>query len=33
MKTNTEFKNTALAALRGHWGKAVLASVIYAAVL
>ena len=33
MKTNTELKNTALAALRGHWGKAVLASVIYAAVL
>ena len=26
MKTNTDFKNDALGALRGNWGKAVLAT-------
>ncbi len=29
MKTNTYFKDQALAALRGNWGKAVLATLIY----
>ena len=33
MRTNTEYKNAALAALKGNWAKAVLASVVYAAVL
>ena len=30
MKTNTQFKNEALAALKGNWGKAVLATLVYA---
>lgn len=29
MKTNQQFKNEALDALRGNWGKAVLATVVY----
>ena len=29
MKTNQQFKNEALAALRGHWGKAVLLTLVY----
>ena len=29
MKTNTDFKNDALDALRGNWGKAVLATLLY----
>ena len=29
MKSNTYFKDTALAALRGNWGKAVLATLVY----
>ena len=29
MKTNTQFKNEALAALKGNWGKAVLATLVY----
>ena len=29
MKTNTDFKNDALEALRGNWGKAVLAALLY----
>ena len=29
MKTNTQFKNDALAALKGNWGKAVLATLVY----
>ncbi len=29
MKTNTDFKNDALEALRGNWGKAVLATLLY----
>jgi len=29
MKTNTDFKNDALGALRGNWGKAVLATLLY----
>ena len=33
MKTNTEYKNAALAALKGNWAKAVLVSVVYAAIL
>ena len=33
MKTNTEYKNAALAALKGNWAKAVLLSVVYAAIL
>ena len=33
MKTNTEYKNAALAALKGNWGKAVLAAVIFLAVV
>ena len=32
MKTNTDFKNDALGALRGNWGKAVLATLLYALV-
>ena len=32
MKRNTDYKNAALAALKGNWGKAVLAAVIYLAV-
>ena len=32
MKRNTDYKNAALAALKGNWGKAVLATVIYMAV-
>jgi acetyl-CoA C-acetyltransferase len=30
MKTNTDFKNDALEALRGNWGKAVLTTLLYA---
>ena len=33
MKSNTDYKNAALAALKGNWGKAVLATVIYMAVI
>ena len=33
MKRNTDYKNAALAALKGNWGKAVLATVIYLAVM
>ena len=33
MKTNTEYKNAALAALKGNWAKAVLAAVIYIAIM
>ena len=33
MKRNTDYKNAALAALKGNWGKAVLATVIYMAVM
>ena len=33
MKRNTDYKNAALAALKGNWGKAVLAAVIYLAVM
>ena len=32
MKRNADYKNAALAALKGNWGKAVLATVIFAAV-
>ena len=32
MKRNTDYKNAALAVLKGNWGKAVLAAVIYMAV-
>ena len=32
MKTNTDFKNDALDALRGNWGKAVIATLLYALV-
>ena len=28
MKSNTELKNTALAALKGNWAKAILAAVL-----
>ena len=33
MKTNTEYKNAALAALKGNWAKAVLATVVFFAIL
>ena len=33
MKSNTDYKNAALAALKGNWGKGVLATVIYMAVI
>jgi len=33
MKSNTDYKNASLAALKGNWGKAVLATVIYVAIL
>ena len=33
MKRNTDYKNEALAALKGNWGKAVLATVIFMAVM
>lgn len=33
MKTNTEFKRAALDALRGNWGKAVLATFVYYLIL
>ena len=33
MKRNTDYKNAALAALKGNWGKAVLATVICMAVI
>ena len=33
MKQNTDYKNDALAALKGNWGKAVLATVIYMAIV
>ena len=33
MKTNTEYKNAALAALKGNWAKAVLAFVVYLAIM
>ena len=33
MKRNTDYKNAALAALKGNWGKAVLATVIFMAVM
>ena len=32
MKSNTEFKNEALAALRGNWGKVILATLVYAII-
>ena len=32
MKTNTEYKNIALAALKGHWAPAVLLTVIFLAI-
>ena len=32
MKTNTQYKNEALAALKGHWAPAVLATVIFVAI-
>ena len=32
MKTNTQYKNEALAALKGHWAPAVLATVIFMAI-
>ena len=33
MKRNTDYKNEALAALKGNWGKAVLATVIFMAII
>ena len=33
MKRNTDYKNAALAALRDNWGKAVLATVIFMAIM
>ena len=33
MKRNTDYKNAALAALKGNWGKAVLATVVYMAII
>ncbi len=33
MKSNTEYKNAALAALKGNWAKAVLASVVFTAIV
>jgi len=33
MKRNTDYKNAALAALKGNWGKAVLATVVYMAIV
>ena len=33
MKTNAQFKNEALAALRGNWGKAVVVTLLYFLVL
>ena len=33
MKRNTDYKNAALAALKGNWGKAVLATVLFMAVM
>ena len=33
MKTNQEFKNAALDALRGNWGKAVIATLVYILIL
>ena len=33
MKTNNEYKNAALEALKGNWAKAVLATVVYIAVM
>ena len=33
MKTNTEYKNAALAALKGNWAKAVLATVVFTAIM
>ena len=33
MKRNTDYKNEALAALKGNWWKAVLATVIFMAVI
>ena len=33
MKRNSDYKNAALAALKGNWGKAVLAAVIYFVIL
>ena len=33
MKTNQEFKNQALAALKGNWGRALLATLVYAIIL
>ena len=33
MKTNQEFKNAALDALRGNWGKAVVATLVYVLIL
>lgn len=33
MKRNTDYKNAALAALKGNWGKVVLAMVIYMAIM
>ena len=32
MKTNTDYKNAALAALKGNWAKAVLATVVFAVI-
>ena len=33
MKTNTEYKNAALAALKGNWAKVVLATVVFTAIM
>lgn len=33
MKSNTEYKNAALSALKGNWAKAVLATVVYMAIV
>ena len=33
LATKTDYKNAALAALKGNWGKAVLATVIYMAIM
>jgi uncharacterized membrane protein len=33
VKSNTEYKNAALAALKGNWAKAVLASVVFTAIV
>jgi len=33
MKTNTQFKNEALAALRGNWGRAVITTLLYVLII